>query len=71
MKSLEVMCEGLRSPCHLDFQGLYTVYLTCCLEVKRQKGQGQRSHDSRSEVKGQGQHVKKNVLMSLHSAFYM
>ena len=34
-----------------NFQGFCMVYLTYGLEVKGHKGQGQRSHSSRSDVK--------------------
>ena len=49
------------------------VYLTCGLEFKGHKGQGQRSHGSRAKVnvKGQGQHVKKKHVFQGPSIVYL
>ncbi len=44
-----------------DFQGLYTVYLTCVLKVQGHKGQGQRSPGLRSKFKVVGQRSRSNV----------
>ena len=38
-----------------DFEGLSMVYLNCGLEFKVHRGQGQRSHGSRTKVKVVGQ----------------